>query len=40
MGLGACAVGAFHDDGINELLGVDGREETAVYLLAAGVRAA
>lgn len=36
MGLGACAVGAFHDDGINDLLGVDGREEVAVYLLAAG----
>ena len=40
LGLGACAVGAFHDDGINDLLGVDGREEVAVYLLAAGVRAA
>lgn len=39
MGLGACAVGAFHDDGINDLLGVDGREEVAVYLLAAGNRA-
>jgi SagB-type dehydrogenase family enzyme len=40
MGLGACAVGAFHDDGINDLLGVDGGEEAAVYLLATGVRAA
>lgn len=39
LGLGACGVGAFHDDGINDLLGVDGREEVAVYLLAAGVRA-
>lgn len=40
LGLGACAVGAFHDDGINDLLGVDGHEEVAVYLLAAGTRAA
>lgn len=40
MGLGACAVGAFHDDGINDLLDLDGREEVAVYLLAAGRRAA
>lgn len=40
LGLGACAVGAFHDDGINDLLDVDGREEVAVYLLAAGTRAA
>jgi SagB-type dehydrogenase family enzyme len=40
LGLGACAVGAFHDDGINDLLGVDGREEVAVYLLAAGNGAA
>jgi SagB-type dehydrogenase family enzyme len=40
MGLGGCAVGAFHDDGINDLIGVDGREEAAVYLLAAGIPAA
>lgn len=36
LGLGACAVGAFRDDEVNDLLGVDGREELAVYLLAAG----
>lgn len=36
MGLGACAVGAFLDDRVNDLLGVDGREETAVYLLTVG----
>lgn len=36
MGLGACAVGAFLDDDLNELLGVDGREEAAVYLLSVG----
>ncbi|NOX60942.1 MAG: SagB/ThcOx family dehydrogenase [Chloroflexi bacterium] len=36
MGLGACAVGAFHDDQLNELLGIDGEEEAALYLLAVG----
>lgn len=36
MGLGACAVGAFGDDAINDMLGVDGREEAAVYLLGVG----
>jgi SagB-type dehydrogenase family enzyme len=36
MGLGACGVGAFMDDAINEMLGVDGIEEAAVYMLAAG----
>lgn len=36
MGLGACAVGAYDDRGINELLGVDGVEEVSVYLLSVG----
>lgn len=36
MGLGACAVGAFFDDALNDMLGVDGRHEAAVYLLAVG----
>jgi SagB-type dehydrogenase family enzyme len=36
MGLGACGVGAFLDDDLNRLLGVDGVEEAAVYLLAIG----
>ncbi len=36
LGLGACGVGAFMDDQINEMLGVDGVEEAAVYMLAAG----
>ena len=41
MGLGACGVGAFMDDAINEMLGVDGVEEAVVYMLAVGnVRAA
>lgn len=36
MGLGACGVGAFMDDQINEMLGVDGIEEAAIYMLAVG----
>jgi SagB-type dehydrogenase family enzyme len=35
-GLGACGVGAFMDDSINDMLGVDGVEEAAVYMLALG----
>ena len=38
MGLGACGVGAFMDDSINSMLGVDGVEEAVVYMLAAGKR--
>ena len=36
LGLGACAVGAFLDDEVNALLGVDGREEACVYMLSIG----
>ncbi len=36
MGLGSCPIGAFYDDDINELLGVDGEEETALYLITVG----
>lgn len=36
MGLGACAIGAFMDDEINTMLGVDGVEEAALYMLAVG----
>ncbi len=36
MGLGACAVGAFIDDELNSLLGVDGEQEAALYMLAVG----
>ncbi|HSL34672.1 MAG TPA: SagB family peptide dehydrogenase [Candidatus Limnocylindrales bacterium] len=38
-GLGACAVGAFMDDQINAMLGVDGVEEAAVFMVAVGHRA-
>jgi SagB-type dehydrogenase family enzyme len=36
MNMGVCAVGAFIDDGVNRMLGVDGRAEAAIYLLAVG----
>ncbi len=36
MGLGACAVGAFDDDRLNALLGLDGKEEAALYVIAIG----
>ncbi|MBE9507553.1 MAG: SagB/ThcOx family dehydrogenase [Chloroflexi bacterium] len=36
MGLGACAVGAFLDDQLNDLLGLDGKEETALYIVSVG----
>jgi SagB-type dehydrogenase family enzyme len=38
LGLGACGIGAFMDDAINAMLGVDGVEEAAVYMLAVGHR--
>jgi SagB-type dehydrogenase family enzyme len=36
MGLGACAVGAFLDDDLNDLLGLDGSEEAALYIVSVG----
>ncbi len=36
MGLGACGIGAFMDDAMNEMIGVDGVEEAVVYMLAVG----
>jgi SagB-type dehydrogenase family enzyme len=36
MGLGACAIGAFMDDQVNAMLGVDGTEEAAIYMLTVG----
>jgi SagB-type dehydrogenase family enzyme len=36
MGLGSCPIGAFYDDEINRLLGVDGEEETVLYLATVG----
>jgi len=36
MGFGSCPIGAFYDDDFNELLGVDGEEETVLYLVTVG----
>ena len=36
MGLGACAVGAFLDDQLNELLELDGEQEAALYVISVG----
>ncbi len=37
LGLGCCAIGAFYDDLLNQMLGVDGEEEAALYVLTVGV---
>jgi len=36
LGLSACPIGAFFDEEINELLGLDGEEETVIYLATVG----
>ncbi|MGB3291407.1 MAG: SagB/ThcOx family dehydrogenase [Phormidesmis sp.] len=36
LGLGVCGVGAFFDDPLNKLLGIDGRTEAALYLVTVG----
>jgi SagB-type dehydrogenase family enzyme len=36
LGLGACAIGAFYDGEFNRLLGLDGKNESVLYLLAVG----
>lgn len=36
-GVGVCAVGAFFDEDVNNLIGVDGAEETTVYLACVGL---
>ncbi|MCS7221365.1 MAG: SagB family peptide dehydrogenase [Anaerolineae bacterium] len=36
VGMGACAVGAFLDDDLNAMLGIDGQHEAAIYMLAVG----
>lgn len=32
LGLGACTIGAIYDDELNELLGIDGINETTIYV--------
>jgi len=34
--LGCCTIGALFDEEVNELIGVDGTEETVVYMGAVG----
>jgi SagB-type dehydrogenase family enzyme len=36
IGLGSCHVGAFFDDEINQILGVDGTDESVIYLSVVG----
>ncbi len=36
LGLGACPVAAFYDDELNDILGVDGEEETVIYMAPVG----
>jgi SagB-type dehydrogenase family enzyme len=36
VGLGICGIGAFFDDPVNALIGVDGVEETVLYLASVG----
>jgi len=36
LGLGACMIGAFLDDEMNALVGVDGQEESVIYAACAG----
>jgi SagB-type dehydrogenase family enzyme len=36
LGLGSCQVGAFYDDELNNILGLDGKEESVIYLSVVG----
>ena len=36
LGLGSVTIGAFLDDKVNQLVGVDGRKESVLYLHAVG----
>jgi len=36
LSLGVCPIGAFHDDEINAILGVDGASETIIYAMTVG----
>ncbi|EEG76973.1 SagB/ThcOx family dehydrogenase [Dethiobacter alkaliphilus] len=39
LGLGSCQIAAFFDQEVNDLLGLDGQDETAIYLTAVGIPA-
>lgn len=36
LGLGSCQIGALFDDEVNQIIGVDGTEESVIYMSAAG----
>ncbi|MFZ5519535.1 MAG: SagB/ThcOx family dehydrogenase [Candidatus Zhuqueibacterota bacterium] len=36
LGIGCCAVAAFDDNAVNQIIGVDGKEEFAIYLATVG----
>ena len=36
IGLGVCAIGAFFDDNVNQVVGVDGSDETVIYMATVG----
>jgi SagB-type dehydrogenase family enzyme len=36
IGLGSCQIGAFFDEEINEILGIDGAAESVIYLSVVG----
>ncbi len=36
LGLGACAIGALFDDRVNSIIGIDGIEETVIYMATVG----
>jgi SagB-type dehydrogenase family enzyme len=36
LGLGSCPIGAFYDDEMNKLIGVDGEDETVLYMVTVG----
>lgn len=36
LNLGSCQIGAFYDEEVNEILGIDGVKESAIYLSAVG----
>lgn len=36
IGCGACAIGAFDDEQINSILGIDGKEQFVIYMAAVG----
>jgi SagB-type dehydrogenase family enzyme len=36
VGCGVCAIGAYDDDGVNALLGIDGSEQFVIYMATVG----